>query len=107
MRLIAGSRSLAYTGDAGPDDALVELARGADVLLAEATFADAVPEDSRGQLSSARDAGMQATRAAVGRLVLTHLQPGTDPSHALEAASRAGFRYQLDIAERGLVVDFD
>jgi ribonuclease BN (tRNA processing enzyme) len=58
---------LAYTGDAGPDAALVELARDADVLLCEASYVDEVPEDSRATLSSAREAGRQAAVAASGR----------------------------------------
>ena len=47
-----GHRTLAYSGDAGPDPALVEMARGADLFLCEATLAhgdfDGLP---RGHLS--------------------------------------------------------
>src|SRR6266702_2403684 len=54
LRLTAGERVLAYTGDSGPDPGVVDLARGADLLLAEATYVDQVPEDSRRYLTSAR-----------------------------------------------------
>src|SRR5206468_6190623 len=37
MRLTAGGRALAYTGDSGPSPDVLTLARGADVFLAEAT----------------------------------------------------------------------
>src|SRR5712671_3700505 len=37
LRLEAGGRVLAYTGDSGPSPLLAELARGAGVFLAEAT----------------------------------------------------------------------
>lgn len=60
VRLSAAGRSLVYTGDTGPDPAVVELARGADLLLADATYVDDVPESLRGFLSSARQAGRQA-----------------------------------------------
>ncbi|GIJ45841.1 MBL fold metallo-hydrolase [Virgisporangium aliadipatigenens] len=83
IRLTADGRTLAYTGDTGPDPAVVELARDADVFLAEATY----PHEAPPLLTSARDAAAQAARAGVGRLVLTHLWPGTDPAEALEAAS--------------------
>src|SRR6266700_1417786 len=53
------------------------LARGAELLLAEASYADQVPEDSRRSLSSARLQGQQAATAGAGRLLLTHLMPGT------------------------------
>ena len=38
VRLAAGGRVLAYTGDTGPSPEVVELARGADLLLAEASL---------------------------------------------------------------------
>ncbi|WP_283136281.1 hypothetical protein [Rhizohabitans arisaemae] len=65
---------------------MADLARGAHLLLAEATYVDWVPEDSRRHLSGARQAGRQAREADTGHLVLTHLQPGTDPSAAHSAA---------------------
>jgi hypothetical protein len=43
LRLAAGGTVLAYTGDSGPDPAIIGLARDADLLLAEATFAAPVP----------------------------------------------------------------
>jgi ribonuclease BN (tRNA processing enzyme) len=78
--LSAGERTIAYTGDAGPTPGLIDLARDADIFLAEATFPEEVPAASARYLSSARDAGRNATMAGVGDLVLTHLWPGTDPS---------------------------
>jgi ribonuclease BN (tRNA processing enzyme) len=87
IRLEADGSSLAYTGDTGPGPSLLELARDVDVLLAEATYVDAVPEDSVRFLSSARQAGELAARAGVGQLILTHLWPGTDPEAAVAAAT--------------------
>jgi ribonuclease BN (tRNA processing enzyme) len=104
VRLVAGGRTLAYTGDSGPAREVVELARGVDVLLAEATYPDQVPPSSRPYLSSAREAGQQAADAQVDRLVLTHLWPGTDRSAALGAASQE-YDGHIDIASAGLVVD--
>ena len=37
LRLEADGQVLAYTGDSGPSPLLAELARGADIFLAEAT----------------------------------------------------------------------
>ena len=102
IRLAAGGRVLTYTGDTGPDDGVVDLARGADLLLAEASFADEVPEDLRGTLSSAHQQGRQAAAAGAGRLLLTHLLPGTDPAAALAAAGQA-YRGEVGVATAGLV----
>jgi ribonuclease BN (tRNA processing enzyme) len=104
IRLMAAGRVLAYTGDTGPGPAVVDLARGADLLLAEATYVDQIPEDSRGYLTSARHAGQQARDAGAGRLVLTHLQPGTDAAAAQNAAG-AGYDGDIGIARSGLIVD--
>jgi len=104
VRLAAGGQVLTYTGDTGPDDGVVGLARGADLLLAEASFIDQVPEDSRRTLSSARQQGRQAAEAGAGRLLLTHLLPGTDPDAARAAAER-GYRGEVGVATPGLVVE--
>ncbi|GGP18654.1 MBL fold metallo-hydrolase [Nonomuraea glycinis] len=104
IRLTAGGRVLAYTGDSGLSPDRVELARDADLLLAEATFVNQVPEDSRRYLTSARQAGRQALEADVRRLVLTHLQPGTD-TPAARAAAGAGYDGEIGIATSGLTFD--
>ncbi|MEO3860452.1 MBL fold metallo-hydrolase [Acrocarpospora sp. B8E8] len=104
VRLTAGDRVLAYTGDTGPSPDVVDLARGADLLLAEATYVDRVPEDSRRHLSSARQAGRQAKKADARHLLLTHLQPGTDPT-AAQAAASAEYDGEIGIATSGLVMD--
>ena len=106
VRLAAAGRSIAYTGDAAPDPALVDLARNADVLLAEASFIDAVPGEDQPTLSSARDSGRQATEAGVGTLVLTHLLPGTDRRRSA-AAARAEFGGPVRVARPGLTMSVD
>jgi ribonuclease BN (tRNA processing enzyme) len=67
VRLTAGGRTLAYTGDSGPAREVVELARGADVLLAEATYPGQVPPSSRPYLSSARERPQMCLLAMSGR----------------------------------------
>jgi ribonuclease BN (tRNA processing enzyme) len=104
FRIAAPGSVLTYTGDCGPDPGVVELARDADVLLAEATYVDDAGE-SAGMLSSARDAAREAAQADAARLVLTHLWPGTDPDDATRAA-REHYAGHLHVAHPGLVIDF-
>lgn len=104
VRLAAGGSVLAYTGDSGPSPEIVRLAGEADVLLAEATYVDDVPEDARGYLSSARLAGRQAADAGVDRLVLTHLWPGTAATTA-RAAAAGSYNGTIDVATTGLVLE--
>ena len=103
LRLHHGGRVLAYTGDTGPTDALIDLARDADVLLAEASFADG--EDNRPDLHlTGAQAGGYAARAGADRLVVTHVPPWRDREQAREEAARAHER-PVTAATTGLVVE--
>jgi ribonuclease BN (tRNA processing enzyme) len=97
IRLTAGDSVLAYTGDCGPHPDVVALAHDADTFIAEATFLDEVPEEMRGYLSSARLAGRQCAAAGAGRLLLTHLQPGTDPAASVAVAGEE-FAGKIEVA---------
>jgi ribonuclease BN (tRNA processing enzyme) len=79
-----------------------ELAAGADVFLSEAAFLDG-PDLPPNIHLTARQAGTYANRAAVGKLVLTHLVPGNSPDDARAEAASA-FRGALDIATAGQVI---
>lgn len=103
IRLSAGGATLAYTGDTGPSPEIVALADGVDLLLAEATYPERVPDDNAPYLSTARQAGRDASRAHVGHLVLTHLWPGTGAAASTDAA-RAGYDGPVDVARPGLEV---
>ncbi|WP_054952189.1 MBL fold metallo-hydrolase [Flaviflexus massiliensis] len=79
MRLTGpAGQVLTYSGDTDYCEGQVEAARGADMYLCEAAF-EAERDTVRGiHLTGAR-AGQIATKAGVKNLVLTHLQPWTDP----------------------------
>ena len=88
IRLTAAGRSLVYTGDTGPSDRIVDLARGADVLLAEAAHPPG-PDLPPGLHLTGREAGEHAAAAGVGRLLLTHVPAWVDEIGQLFAASAA------------------
>jgi ribonuclease BN (tRNA processing enzyme) len=100
---VDGGPVLAYTGDTGPSPAIVELAAGADLFVAEATHPRTVPAADARYLSSAAQAGGYAAAAEVGRLVLTHLWPGTDPGLARAAAAEE-YAGETVVAVPGLVI---
>jgi ribonuclease BN (tRNA processing enzyme) len=77
VRVEAGGRALAYSGDTAPSAGLVRLAEGADVLLCEASYLDGQPYPPSLHLSG-REAGEHAAKAGVGRLLVTHVPPWVD-----------------------------
>ena len=65
-------KSIAYSGDTGYCEGIVELARGADLLILECSFPD--EEAIAGHLTPS-EAGDIATRAGAKKLLLTHFYP--------------------------------
>lgn len=70
---------LVYTGDTGPSGPMTDFARGADLLLVEATLRDAADDDTeRGHLTAAEAIAL-ARRADVGSARLVHYAPDRRP----------------------------
>jgi len=90
---------LAYTGDTGPCPALVDLARDADVLLAEASWTHS-PDRPADLHLSGQDAGTVAAKAGVRRLLLTHVPPWTS-ADAVLAEARTVFDGPVELVAAG------
>lgn len=97
-RVEAEGRALVYSGDTDESDSLVELARGADLLVLECANPFKVP----GHLTPA-EAGRLAARAGVPRLVLSHFYP---PCDEVDVAALAAEEFPGEIikAEDGMRV---
>ena len=79
---------VAISGDTAPCDAMIELARGADVLIHDAAFLDEIIEARQmWSHSGPSGAGKVAAAAGVKTLVLTHLGPYTSAPAAVDMAS--------------------
>jgi ribonuclease Z len=99
-------RKLVYTGDTRPTDTTETVARDADLLIHEATFASDEADRARSTgHTTAREAGELARRARVKRLALTHISSryaGDASAIAREAA--AAFDGESVVAHDGLEV---
>ncbi|MEX2177351.1 MAG: ribonuclease Z [Gemmatimonadaceae bacterium] len=86
-------RTVVITGDTRPSDNTVEAARGADLLVHEATFGDEEAERAAETgHSTAREAAIVARRAECKRLLLTHFSARYSRDTAeLGAQARAEF----------------
>jgi ribonuclease Z len=100
-------RKLVVSGDTRPAAGTIEAARGADVLVHDATFGD--DEEARAaetMHSTAREAARVAREAGAQRLVLTHFSSryDHDPSPLAEQ-SRAEFAGEVVLAYDGMSIE--
>jgi ribonuclease Z len=85
-------RSLVYCADTRPCEAVVELAEGASLLIADATFATELEQEAhkRGHSTAAQAAAMAAA-AGVDRLLLSHISARYHDPTPLLSEARAVF----------------
>ncbi len=91
-----------FSGDCSPSDILPAFARGADLLVSEASFPEWVPEADFHLMTA--QAARIAAGAGVKALVLTHFYPWPDPYDPV-ALSRPHFSGMVIPATDGLVLE--
>lgn len=96
-RFERAGRSAVVSGDTGPSPELEGFARGADLLVLEASLP---PGAQMASHLTARQAGELARRAGVGRLVLAHLYPAAEAGDPAALAAEA-FGRQVVVASDG------
>lgn len=100
----AAGAVLAYTGDTALCPAVFELARDADILLAEASWTHDPGNRPTGIHMSGAEAGMLAAKSNVGELLLTHIPPWTSRDDVV-AEAKEHFTGPVHAVSPGDVLD--
>jgi ribonuclease BN (tRNA processing enzyme) len=105
VRLSGPGLTVAYTGDTGPDPALADLGRDADLFIVDATDRDQQSGAPAGPALNltAREAGEAAAAAGARRLLLTHFWPDNDRA-ASRAVAATVFPGEVLLADEGLEI---
>lgn len=104
VRLEYEGRVLCYSSDTAPCDSLLRLAQDADVFLCEASYLDGV-DNPPGLHLTGREAGEIATKAGVGRLLLTHLVPAWGSEAITHDEATSAFTGPVEVVRPGARYD--
>lgn len=85
-RIEAYGKVIAYSGDSGYCEELIENARGADLFIVECSYPESM--ELKGVHLNSREVGEAASRAGVKRVILTHLYPFCDQHAVVEEVKR-------------------
>lgn len=101
------ARSLAYVTDTMVDGSYTEFIRGVDLLIHECNFNDELKEwcEKTGHSHTTQVAQL-AREAAVGRLMLIHVDPMLGGDDPLDLAAARGIFPRTELAEDLLEIDF-
>jgi ribonuclease BN (tRNA processing enzyme) len=100
VRVEQGGRVFAYSSDTAPCESLLRLAQGADLFLCEASYIDGADNPPDLHLTGG-EAGEAATKADVGRLLLTHLVPAWASEASTVEAATAAYAGPVDVVRPG------
>jgi ribonuclease BN (tRNA processing enzyme) len=104
VRVEHDGRVLAYSSDTAPCEPLLRLAAGADLFLCEASYLDGA-DNPPGLHLTGGEAGEAATKADVGRLLLTHLVPAWAGEASIVDAAVAAFAGPVEVVRPGARYD--
>lgn len=104
VRIEHGGKVLTYSADTAPCEALLRLATGADLFLCEASYLDGA-DNPPGLHLTGGEAGEAATKADVGRLLLTHLIPAWFSEASIVDAASAAYAGPVEVVRPGARYD--
>jgi ribonuclease BN (tRNA processing enzyme) len=104
IKIDAPDATIAYSADTAPTERLARFAHGANLFVCEASLNDASTDsDERGHMDAA-EAGREAARAGVDRLLLTHV-PAENGAERVLAMARSEYPGPIEIAAPGWTIE--
>lgn len=98
-------RKIVYGGDCVPDENTIEAAKGADLLIHEATFESSLKDEALERMHSTAEGAAEIAKAAKAkRLVITHVSPRYSDTTALMEEAKKVFPH-TEIASDGMIID--
>lgn len=94
--------SLAYSGDTGPCDQLISIAKGAQALLVELSKPDEWEGEGHMRPIDVANAGIDS---GVGKIILTHISPVIDTSSIARLITSHGYKGEVVVGEDQMVID--
>jgi ribonuclease BN (tRNA processing enzyme) len=104
VRIEHGGSVIAYSSDTAPCEPLLRLAAGADLFLCEASYLDGA-DNPPGLHLTGGEAGEAATKADVGRLLLTHLVPAWAGEASIVDGAVAAYAGPVEVVRPGARYD--
>ncbi|ADD41247.1 MBL fold metallo-hydrolase [Stackebrandtia nassauensis] len=104
VRIEHDGRTLVYSSDTGQCEVLERLAKKGDVFLCEASYLEGRPNPPGVHLTG-REAGECATKADVGRLLLTHLVRRWGSEEQTLAEARSAYSGPVEVVHSGATFD--
>ncbi len=104
VRIEHSGRVLAYSSDTAPCEPLLRLAACSDHFLCEASYLDGA-DNPPGLHLTGGEAGEAATKAGVGKLLLTHLVPAWVSEASIVDAAVAAYSGPVEVVRPGARYD--
>ena len=105
---IKPGRKIVYSGDCAPSENLIKVAKDADLLIHESTFANDKEDEAKERMhTTSKQAAMIAKQSNVKKLVLTHISPRYSEEESIKnllGDAKSVFNNTI-VANDGLIVE--
>lgn len=103
LKITSGEKTMVYTADTSFTEELVDFAKGADLLVTEASLYEGMNGDASGHMTS-KEAGILAEKSGAHKTILTHLPHYGNLNELLLNAKEQG-NEAIELADVGRLIE--